>query len=250
MSALVTNNHQLLQELHRLRSKRDLDPLTLARLQREAQNLLTVDALNTHLLLGTLASLTGDLDNIHTNHQQALALLHSDNARVWHNYATALEEIGYFAAAVEPAIKAYTYDHKCLSVTKILAKAGLFHRAAELIRQDQLADDFLIVRTAQFMDQHGVSDTELQQLIEIALAVLHAHQFFDFDADRVIIPGFAEDENSQWFRYVIKINRSVEEIVDMEYELACQLAEDDLPTKLLLNFIPVYEIAEEQYGTD
>jgi|GEM_PF-2035952 len=255
MPKLATKSNQLLQELSQLlHSTRNIDQFTLKRLQKEAQSLLKSEALNAHLFLGALAGLQGERSSVHENYKQALTLAptNPNNAIVLNNYITSLLDIGSFSEAVEPVIKAYDYKLPISEiVTTILAKAGLFHRAAELIRQDHLvvAADSFIFRTERFMDQHGVSDAELQKLIEIAISVLHAHQFFDFRFTK-IITEFAEEEDSQWFRYVIKINGSVEDIVDMEYELACQLAEDDLSTELLLNFITAYEFAEEQYGSD
>lgn len=44
---------------------------------------------------------------------------------------------------------------------------------------------------------------------------------------------------------MIKIDHSVNEMVEMKYELVCALAESDLPAELLLNFIVAYEIVEE-----
>ncbi len=254
MPELATTSNQLLQELSQLHSMRNIDQFTLKRLQKEAQSLLKSDPLNAHLFLGALAGLKGERSSIHENYKQALTLAptNPNNAIVLSNYITSLLDIGSFSEAVEPVIKAYDYKLPISEiVTTILAKAGLFHRVAELIRQDHLvvAADSFIFRTERFMDQHGVSDAELQKLIEIAISVLHAHRFFDFRSTR-IITEFAEEEDSQWFRYVIKINCSVEEIVDLKYELACQLAEDDLSTELLLNFITAYEFAEEQYGSD
>lgn len=255
MPELATTSNQLLQELNQLHSRRDLDKFTQARWQREAKSLLKSDALNAYLFLGALAGFKGDLTNVDDNYKKALALasINSDKAMVLSNYITALSDIGCFSKAVELVIKEYD-DYKLPIneiVTTVLVKAGLFHRAAELIRQNHLvvADDSFIFRAERFMDQHGVSDAELQKLIEIAISVLHAHQFFDFRFTK-IITEFAEEEDSQWFRYVIKINGSVEDIVDLKYELACQLAEDDLSTELLLNFITAYEFAEEQYGSD
>jgi hypothetical protein len=154
--------------------------------------------------------------------------------------------MGYFSEAAELSVKSYGYNppsEVIILIPSRLTYAGLIHKAVDLIRKHNLIEFHFVFEIEQFMDKHGVTDEQLQKLIEIAISVLHEHQFFDFRNS--INVEFAEDEYSKWLRYVIKINRSVDEIVEMKYELACALAESDLPTELLLHFIVAYEIAGE-----
>ena len=91
-----------------------------------------------------------------------------------------------------------------------------------------------------FMNQRGVSGESLQQLIGIAVAVLHKHEFFDFRHTQVEL---VEDESEQCFCYTIKVKRSMAEVIDLNYELAREIAKSGLPTSLTLNFVPMYEVA-------
>jgi len=98
----------------------------------------------------------------------------------------------------------------------------------------------LLEEIEHFMNQRGVSDELLQQLIEMAIAVLHKREFFDFHHTQVEL---VEDESEQCFCYIIKVKRPMAEVIDLNYELAREIAKSGLPTSLTLNFVPMYEIA-------
>jgi tetratricopeptide (TPR) repeat protein len=248
MPELATKTNQLAEEINQLRLISKIDSFTIARLEREAQKLVKIDAFSAYQLLGILASLKGDIVSLHKNYEKALKLVvtNQDNARALSNYAASLVNMGYFSEAAELSVKSYGYNppsEVIILIPSRLTYAGLIHKAVDLIRKHNLIEFHFVFEIEQFMDKHGVTDEQLQKLIEIAISVLHEHQFFDFRNS--INVEFAEDEYSKWLRYVIKINRSVDEIVEMKYELACALAESDLPTELLLHFIVAYEIAGE-----
>ena len=248
MPELATKTDQLFKEINRLQFTHKIDGFTLIRLEKEALKLLNIDAFSSYQLLGTLAGFKGEITSIHENYKKALKLVvtSQDNARAFNNYAVSLFNMGCFSEAIELSVKSYEYNppsEVIMLISSRLSYAGLIHKAADLISKHNLIDLYFVFEIEQFMDEHGVTDEQLQKLIEIAISVLHEHQFFDFRNS--INVEFAEDENSKWLRYVIKIDRSVDEIVEMKYELACALAESDLPTELLLNFIVAYEIAEE-----
>jgi hypothetical protein len=253
MPALATKTAELLERLEHLRTTPEIDPFTLKRLQREAHNLLKADAFSAYQILGALEGFTGNIKEMRRNYEiaRSLALTERDKSRVLHNYTVSLSDTGYFS---EAALLQAESHHQIETAKFDLShpvqdhlRAGLFHQVAQYAEQATNLDDklfFYILSVTQFMDKHEVSDQELQRLIEIAVSVLHEHQFFNFYFRNIIIE-FAADESSRWFRYVIKVNRSVEEVVEMEYELACQLAEIDLPLNLLSNFITTYECAEK-----
>ena len=94
-----------------------------------------------------------------------------------------------------------------------------------------------------FMNQRGVSDELLQQLIEMAIAVLHKREFFDFRRNGTAQVELVEDESEQCFCYTVKVKRPMAEVIDLNYELAREIAKSGLPTSLTLNFVPMYEVA-------
>ncbi|MEZ5671566.1 MAG: hypothetical protein R3E08_03960 [Thiotrichaceae bacterium] len=253
MPELLGKAAQLFAELEHLRFTREIDGFTLARLQKETRHLLKTDALHAYQILGALEGFAGNIVEMRQNYEAALHLtLDSLNKSiVLHNYATSLVNVGYFSESIALEIKSRSLvemtESRLLSLVKVHVNAGLFHRAAQYLEKAADFDNELsvfVLSLTQFMDENGVCDEELQQMIEIAIAVLHRHQFFNFYSGNVTM-NFAGDEGARWFRYVIKVNRSVEEVVEMKYELACQLAETDLPLKLLNNFMTTYECVGE-----
>lgn len=253
MPELATKAEQLFAELETLRSTPEINPFTFKRLQREANGLLKVDALSAYQILGVLSGFAGHIAEIRKNYERALQLATTSlkKSEALYNYAASLSYVGYFAESVEFIDQAQTLvtipDFRLLDSVQMYSRAGLFHRAKQHIDKIELLDKELskvIFSIMQFMDKHAVHDESYQKLLEIAVSVLHQHQFFNFHSRNIVI-GFAEDDNSRWFRYVIKVNRPVGEIVEMKYELACQLAEMDLPLNLLSHFIVTYQCAEE-----
>lgn len=248
---LATNASKLADEINQLLLMNNVDTFTLARLEREIDKLLQRDAFNAYVLRGALAGLKHDLQAIHESYRTALklAIIKEDRVTVFSNYASALEWNGYFSEAVKLAMESYKVFPSAYLLQRsieLALKTGLFHQAADLIRKhpdEQIDGSHAYFQTEQFMDEHAVSDELLQKLIEIAIAVLHKCGFFNFHRDGMIRPEYDKDEDSQLFYYIITVNRSMEEVIDMNYELACEIAKSGLPTTLTLNFIPVYEVA-------
>ncbi len=248
---LATNTKKLFEEIERLRLSDEIDEFTFARLEREIDNLLKIDQLNAYLLRGALAGLKHDLTGVRENHQFALKLatINEDKATVLQNHATTLEWNGYFSEAAKLAIESYdifpsTYHTQ--RVIELFIRTGLFHQAVNFMRQypQKLQNDNyrFFFQVEQLMDQQGVSDELLQQLIEMAIAVLHKHEFFNFHNNR-IREELVEDESELCFCYTIKVKRSMVEVIDLNYELAREIAKSGLPTSLTLNFVPMYEVA-------
>jgi len=245
MPELATKTNQLLDEMNSLRFKQHIDEFTLLRLEREVQKLLQIDPFNAYQFLGMLAVFREDIANVHKYYETAskLATTSGEKNILLNNYAASLCNMGYFSKAVKLSDDITDSSIEIVKPVKVFFSAGLFHRAANFIRKHSLENDNFIFAVEQFMNEHGVTDEQLQKLIEITISVLHKHQFFNFR--NAVHIEFSSDESSIWLSYIIKVDRSIEEIVEMDYELACAIAEEDFPTDLLLHFIPVYEVAGE-----
>jgi len=249
---LATNADKLFDKINQLRLADVIDEFTFARLQHEVEKLSKTDLLGAYLLRGALASLKHDLSGIRKNYQAALnlATVKEDKAMVLDNYAISMWMNGYFSEASRLNMESYknfplpliAYQHYIFR----LETMGFFHRAANLIRErllnEQGNDDRFIFQVEQFMDQHDVSDESLLQLIEMAIAVLHRHELFDVRHDRSRLE-LVEDESEKCFCYTIKIKRPMAEVIDLNYELAREIAKSGLPTALTLNFVLMYEVA-------
>lgn len=248
MPELATKSAQLFDELKKLHYQSKIDEITLKRLEREAKKLLAVDALNGYQILGALCGFAGRIAEMRENYDKALqlALTPAERATALHNYATSLGDTGYFSEAAELAFQAQNLEPSSYQLSYFVSKccvAGLFHRAVQYI--EATLDKKLfesVISVTQFMNTHGVQDEELQKMIEIAVSVLRERHFFDF---RNVSTGFSSDEESTWFQYVISVDCSVEEMVEMDYELATRLAEADLPINVLSNFLVTYQFLED-----
>jgi len=250
----ATNSKKLLEEIERLRLSDEIDEFTFARLEREIDKLLKVEPLISYTLNGILAGLRCDLSSIHKNFQTALnlAIMKEDKATVLDNYATSMWINGYFSEASKLGMESYENFpslHFAQQNILRLGAVGLFHQATNLIRkrppneQDNDKRRFFF-EVEQFMDQQDVSDESLQQLIEMAIAVLHKHKFFNFrDHDGATQMELVGDESDLCFCYTIKVKGSMAEVIDLNYELAREIAKSGLPTSLTLNFVPMYEVA-------
>lgn len=249
MPELATKAMQLFAELDILRSTPKIDAFTLKRLEHEAKKLLSVDACSGYLLLGALSSFSGKISEMRENYDKALKLASTsaEKSIALHNYSTSLRDTGYFAESVELAFQALNLDAgdwRKLNFASSCYKAGSLHRAIQYVENIVLLNQELsqqIIAVVKFMDEHGVRDEELQKMIEIAISVLHEHHFFDF---RNIFIGITSDGDFTWFEYVISVDCSVEEMVEMDCELATRLAEAELPKNLLSNFLVTYKFVE------
>lgn len=250
MPELATKSAQLGDELKKLHYQSKIDEITLKRLEREAKKLLAVDALNGYQILGVLCGFAGRIAEMRENYDKALqlALTPAERATALHNYATSLGDTGYFLESVERALQSRSLeptDFRLPNFASMCCTSGLFHLASQYIKYINRLDQKVsqhIVTVVQFMDKYGVQDEELQKMIEIAVSVLHERHFFDF---RNVSTGFSSDEESTWFQYVISVDCSVEEMVEMDYELATRLAETDLPINVLSNFLVTYQFLED-----
>jgi hypothetical protein len=248
---LATNADKLFDKINQLRLADVIDEFTFARLQHEVEKLSKIDPFHAYLLRGALASLKHDLSGIRKNYQAALNLAtkKEDKVMVLDNYAISMWMNGYFSEASTLAMESYKNfpsSHFVQQYILRLRAIGLFHQAADLIRKHPLNEqgnnDRFVFQVEQFMDQHDVSDESLQQLIGMAIAVLHRHEFFDFRHDWLQLE-FVEDESEKCFCYTIKIKRLMAEVIDLNYELAREIAKSGLPTVLTLNFVLMYEVA-------
>lgn len=248
----ATKTSELIKKLNQLHSRYTVDDLTLARLQREAEQLLKVEPFEAYQILGSLARFKGNKDEVKQYYEKALklAITNEDKVRALGHYATSVGMMGYYSEAVELTLKVnsiFPYNKIYIENSiNFFTRAGLFHRANQIIIQNKIDDYPDISRIVSFMDRYGVTDEALQQVIETAISVLHAHQFFSFPDIR---SGFSSDEATEWFCYEIGVECSVEEFVEMEDELSHRLVELDLPLELELYFIVMYRIMAEPNGS-
>jgi hypothetical protein len=168
------------------------------------------------------------------------------------NEATSLTGQGQFSRAAQQWLTAFEMSPTRLKYLDeaiyCYGLAGHFQRVAELLniwkiysptQSHRFAE--LASQMSRFMAERQVGDVQLEGLINIAVAVLLRHQLpvlpelFNLSLD--------EDEESQWFYYGIPVYEiSVEQNVEMDFELANRSVDECSPQVFQGGFVAMFEV--------
>jgi tetratricopeptide (TPR) repeat protein len=195
---------QLFNQMSQLVGNVSHEPSTLAQFkQKPAQS----NGFDDCLKLGTLASLEGNIEAIHTNYQQAIAVSSAQHAYTLMLYANCLTPFGLFSHAANLMHQAYDFYNNLEFLAATIhcyGLAGRFHQVGELLKMwDKMSPTTthqfaqLSENIIEFMDAQQVSDDDLQRLIEIAMSILRQNQLtvvpesieidlYAFDSFRVV----------------------------------------------------------------
>lgn len=247
---------KLLKTINQHLKDNKADQSVLTQLKRDATQLLKHDVIGGYVVLGALASLSADIANIHVSYQNALALEPHD-PEIISNYATSLHNTGFFWEAADLAFKAYLFAPDNLQWLARLIEhniyAGRLHRAKKLLnsRVYKLAPYYtyhrveFVSQLVHFMDEHAITDQDLENLVKTVISVLHKHQFYDFNGENIEIYAL-EDEYAKWYHYGVKLHHfSIDEVVHLCFELAETLVTADISVNNTSDFfIPSFHLAE------
>jgi len=240
----------IFKKINQLVISHNPEPFLLTQFKNEAQKYIQSDNVDAYLALGTLAGLEGNIDALQANYQQAITEYSAKHAYILMLYAKCLTPYGFFSQVAD-------FHHQAYRLSPILnylddaiyfyGLAGHFHQVALLLRTwdkvsphkahrfSQLAEDIV-----KFMDERNVSDADLEELITIALLLLRQHKL-SIAASQINI-SLLEDEDSLWFHYGIPLHESVEKMVELDFELADNIADKKLPVKITGYFVPTFEM--------
>ncbi len=237
---------QLFNQMSQLVGNASHEPSTLAQFkQKPTQS----NGFDDYLRLGTLASLEGNIEAIHTNYQQAIAVSSAQHAYALMLYANCLTPFGLFSQAANLMHQAYDlYNNLDFLAATIhcYGLAGRFHQVGELLKMwDEMspatAHQFALQsgNIIEFMDAQQVSDDDLQGLIEIAMSILRQNQL-------TVVPESIEidlysGDNYVWFHYGIPLYESVDKIFEMDSELAAISVEKCPPQIIQGGFVPLFK---------
>ena len=118
-------SEKILASLAAMANEIDPNGFELKRLEREARKLLNVDAVSGYTALGAVASLRGDVEDVHAHHKRALNLS-GESAETLHNYAASLTKLGEFTEALEVARRAYARNPADPTVLDGVVSASIF----------------------------------------------------------------------------------------------------------------------------
>lgn len=135
----LTKFSQLVQEINQLlkvEDRADIDDFTFRRLERDAKTLIDANPAESFSLLGMLACLDENIDEMHRCH--LLSIKYQNEDVFYNNYSISLENLFFFDEAYEYALKAYSLvSGREVNLTRLIDLAFLLEKAEDL--QDHLA---------------------------------------------------------------------------------------------------------------
>jgi len=162
---------RLIERLNVLLGEKNRSPFVLSTLKKEAQALLKTDAFHAYVVLGMIACLEQNVDEMHKNHLKALNLYpHEPLASI--NYAASLANLGFNSEASKQYRKAYQLEPANLNVLsglmEALTFAGQVREARKLLVNDwkkkspssPYEREDLVMHLAEFLDKQEISDDE------------------------------------------------------------------------------------------
>jgi len=242
-------NPILWKQLNQFLNTEKIDSIALDEFKNQLESIFALrKTLDVYLLLGAVASLENNLDEVHHYYQQAIEEF-SKKADILASYAESLARIGHFSAATDLMLEAYyllpggiDYLEEAIYLCGV---TGRFHFVNELLRikvklESINASSFqtLIKEIVQFMDEKQVTDEELEKLINTTLTLLHR---YNINVKPQQISFSMEQKESKWFRYAIQINTPINEIIQLNSEVAEELLFAGISQAARTYFLPIFE---------
>ena len=236
-AAPKSKTSKLIEQMNDLVIRRDRDELTLRRIKSEAEKLRSSDAFSAYILLGMLASLEYNADEMRANHLAALKLRPNDSNANF-NYSTSLNNHCFYSEAREYAEKAHLGDpgdlqfltwliEKSLNFGRIREARKWLHKSEELKPKGVNEYKNIIVEAYELLTEIDVSDDEVEEILEISASALRSNRV---TPNKINIETLS-DEDSYWLNYMFELQRPPAEITDMNFEAAERLANSEVPAR-------------------
>ena len=238
---------EILADLAALANKIELNKFEIKKAEREAQQLLKVDAVTGYTALGAAASLRGDVEDVHAHHRRALNLS-GESAEALHNYAASLTKLGEFAEALEIARRAYARAPADPEVLDCIVTAsiftGHFSEANELTRKWNRSNPERpfspcghVEGLLRAIDRNVFTEERLREVLTIAQGTLRCSKV---RTSRVEVQANEDDSDS--FLYECFVVAPPAKAEDLNDELDAQIRDrphlmDDPGLKFMAAFI-------------
>ncbi|MCZ6533586.1 MAG: hypothetical protein O7A08_11565 [SAR324 cluster bacterium] len=226
---------KLIKQLNLLLHQESRDEVSLRKFKKDVESLRSSDAFSAYILLGGLASKEQDVEGMRENHSKALKIRPKyPDANI--NYANSLKHLGFYTEAREHAQRALLADHTHLPTLNDLIEMCLFSgrireakkwlRNLRRIKHEKANESRkLILRASELLDECGVSDDDVERLLQLKMSVLHKQKVYPA---RTIADTF-EDEESAWLNFFVEVNVSPAKAVELNFKAAGELAVSDIP---------------------
>lgn len=227
-----TIGQQLFRKLEDLLISRDTpDEMTLRRLERDAENLMKVDAADAYIVLAGIAAVRWDLDRVLSYSRNAIKL-DPRSLPTLVNAALNMHNANFMNEAAEQVVSALGYVHAdgetWSRAVNYLVYAGQFHRAAEILRDGMnrgLAfpdDTEEAIEYADLVDRHQIDPEQLKFEFSVVASVLQANH------KRVRAFAFSEyvdPEGGACLVATIGVDGTVADEIRLDAEIAPRFAE-------------------------
>ena len=226
---------QLLKQINALRIQEERDEFTLRKIKKEVEDLRATDTIAAYILLGGLAVIERDVAGMRDNYSKALKM-HPDDVEAIINYSTSLLHLGFYTEARVFAEKAYLADQADLEILDYLIdRSWVSGRIRDARKWLERWDDVnpknaharaeIISDATELLDEDGVTDDDVESLLQLNMSVLHAQMVYPSSA----VGETLEDEDSCWLSYFFEIRLPPKEVVELNFKAAEKQALSDIP---------------------
>ena len=226
---------QLIEQVNALRLQEERDDFTLRKIRKEVEDLRATDAYSTYMLLGMLASIEHDINGVRKYHSKALKM-HPNDLEANTNYSTSLGHLGFYTEAREFAEKAYLADQADLELLDFLIEqswvSGRIRDAHKWLERwdavtpkDADPRSEIISEASELLDEDGVSDDDVEKLLQLKMSVLHKQEIYPSDS----LIDTLEDEESRWLNYFFEVRLPPKDVAALNFEAAKKLALSNIP---------------------
>jgi tetratricopeptide (TPR) repeat protein len=227
--------NSLIEQLNSMDSNVQVHEFAFLKIKRDAEKVRKESIPEGDILLGMIATIEGDINEVHSRFKNAIQFIPS-SPDAYSNYAASLNKLGMFSQAVEPAYKAWEFGKTTTlfkSLITALFYAGKFREAYDLLKKETpklSQDDKKYLNTFEhianldniynFIEVKNIPDDVIVKLVDYAISILHHNNIHRFSVTII------EDnhDNEEWLTYLIEIH-------DKNYETLICL-EDELDEKL------------------
>ena len=228
----ATRGSELVARLTAIGGAQVLDEVSLRQVAREAESLMSADAVAAHTVLGGIASLKRDTESVHDHYKVALKLAGRSTESL-SNYAASLGEAGQMNEAFEKIVEAHERSPDDLEVLEaaisMAVQSASFRKSLDLYQRwnrlcpDRLMkDEASMARGAEAVERGAFSEDGAQQIVRLGHQVRS-----DGNARHAGTRMLALREQADTFLYELHVHASHERAAELGEEFADRIVCDD-----------------------
>lgn len=244
------NTQNVIRELIEIEKSGQLNEFTIKKYTQKAKQIIktNVDIAGGYTILGILFALQGKAQDVRESFDNAIRL-NSSSSTIYMNYSLSLLKLGYLSDSFEVCQKAAKLFPSEQNIYYYLVQRavvlGKYNVAQEYINKwfqsskEELAKEKRII---DFALQYNLDEAAIQEYIMLAISLFQrSSSKFIFD----LVPRLFSDESGEWIRLSIyMVDISVDNIIDMTFELAQTCANSVSITEVMRYFLVSYHLWE------